>query len=106
MIEMHTLTDQDGRTREARLLRTARAELLAHFGAQPSVSQSALIESCARMCLHVARMDQRMTAGKVSEEDARAYVVVSDALNAMLRQLEREAAIARNLTSHSGDIAA
>lgn len=78
----------DGRTKEGRLLRDTRADLVAHCGGQPSATQKALIERAALLTLHVARLDREALAGGgFSEATARQYLAWSNSLGRTLASL-------------------
>jgi hypothetical protein len=83
----------DGRSREARLMRTVRAELTAHVGGSPSATQRALIERAAWLSLHVAKIEARTAeGGGFSEADSRQYLAWSNSLTRTLRALGIEGA--------------
>lgn len=84
----HRLANLDGRTKEAALLRTMRAELTAHVGGKPSATQRCLIDRAAMLTLHVALFDARaLAAGVLSERDGRQYLAYSNALGRTMREL-------------------
>ena len=65
-----TLATRDGRTREARLLKNLRAELVAHVGV-PSAVQGALITQACQLGLQIALMDRKFAeTGTQSEHDS------------------------------------
>lgn len=84
----HTLAKLDGRTREARLLRDFRADLVRHVGGKPSATQAALITQACQLQLRIALMD-RATAGEAvpSFRNGREYLAWANALARLLRQL-------------------
>src|SRR5262249_49763616 len=59
------LAKLDGRTREAALMRRVRAELTAHVGGEPTVTQRLLIERAAILSLRVAQLDARILTGEL-----------------------------------------
>jgi hypothetical protein len=78
----------DGRTKEGRLLRDVRSELVSHVGGRPSATQKALIERAVWLSLHVAQIDARMADGRaLTEHDSRTYLAWSNTLTRTLRQL-------------------
>ena len=84
----HTLSNLDGRTREAKLLRRVRSELTAHVGGKPSATQRMLIERAATLALHVETLDRKVLQGGVmSEHDSRTYLAWSNSLTRTLREL-------------------
>ena len=81
------LTRIDGRTRESKLVRETRAELLAHVGSNPSVVQLALIEQLIQLRLRISVMDRKwIKSGKATDLDNRTYL---SWVNTYSRQLER-----------------
>ena len=82
------LARMDGRTKEARLLKSLRAELTAHLGGTPTVIQRALIERAAQLSLRVALFDARLAeTGQQTDHDIRTYLSFSQSLTSHLRQL-------------------
>lgn len=81
-----TLAKLDTRTKEGRLLKQVRAELVAHVGGAPDAVQAALIERVAMLRLHLARLDASMLAHP-AEADHQRYAALSTALAAALVQL-------------------
>lgn len=91
-----TLAKLDQRTKEARLVRETRAELVAHVGGKPSATQRALIERAVQLTLRVALMDRKFTeAGHTSERDSREYLAWSNSLARTLREIGLKPAAAR-----------
>ena len=81
------LAKMDGRTKEARLIKTTRAELTQHVGGSPSATQRALIDRCAMLTLHMAAIDRKTAeGGAMTEHDSRTYLAWS---NSLARTLER-----------------
>ncbi|NPD68926.1 hypothetical protein HN018_02850 [Lichenicola cladoniae] len=85
------LAKLDGRTRQGRLLRDIRADLVKHVGGSPSATERILIDQAAQLRLRLALMDAE-DAGVLSERNAREYLSWSSALGRMLRQLGLKAA--------------
>lgn len=84
----HALAKMDGRTREARLLRDLRSDLVKHVGGKPSATQRALIDRAAWLSLHVAQMDAKAADGRaLTEHDSRTYLAWSNSLTRTLAQL-------------------
>lgn len=103
-----TLAKCDGRTREGRLARQARADLTAHVGGRPSAVQRVLIDRAVQLTLHVARLDIRLAErGEMSEHAAREYLAWSNTLTRTLRELglrpaaERAPSLAEHLRAHA-----
>lgn len=84
----NVLAKVDGRTREARLLDAARADLIAHVGGHPSATQLRLIERAAWLTLYVAMLDAKaMQSGEMTEHDSRTYLAWSNSLTRTLAAL-------------------
>jgi hypothetical protein len=95
----HILAKLDGRTREARLMREARAELTAHVGGKPSATQRALIEQAAQLRLRIATMDRRYAeTGEMTAHDSRTYLAWANSYSRLLRQLGLKGAPAPVMT--------
>ena len=78
----------DGRSREGRLLRSVRAELVRHIGGNPSATERALIERAVWLSLRVAQLDAKMAAGNsFSDHDSRTYLAWSNSLARTLREV-------------------
>lgn len=91
----HVLAKLDGRTREARLMRSVREDLINHIGGKPTVTQSALIERAAMLTLHISLMDEKALASMgapLSERDSREYLAWSNALVKIMHSLGVEPA--------------
>lgn len=83
-----TLAKLDGRTREARLMRDVRAELVAHVGGLRSAAQRMLIEQIVQLRLRIATMDRRFVqAGAMTDHDSRTYLAWSAHLVRAMRAL-------------------
>lgn len=98
-----SLAKLDGRTREARVLRQGRAELLAHVGGAPSAVQRALIEQACQLRLRLALMDEHFAAtGEMTEHDSRAYLAWANSYSRLLGRLGMKPVIAptRTLQEH------
>jgi len=82
------LTNIDGRSKEARLLRQMRAELTAHVGGNPSATERAVIERVAILALHMAAIDRKaMEGGTLTELDSRTYLAWSNAFTRTITRL-------------------
>lgn len=87
------LANVDGRTREARLMRDTRAELVAHVGGSPSATQRALIESAVQLSLRIALMDQEFArTGEMPDHTARSYLAWQNTLARTVTRLGIKAA--------------
>ena len=82
----------DGRTREARLLKTAIDELTEHVGGNPSATQARQIARAARIELHMAMMDARsdQNGGVMTDHDSRQYLAWVNSYRLILRDLGLE----------------
>lgn len=83
-----SLAKIDGRTREARFLKAARAELIEHIGGRPSVTERALIERAVWLLLRMELLNGRLTGGdSFTHHDQLGYLGWSNALGRCLREL-------------------
>ena len=83
-----SLIDMDQRSRAARILAGARAELTAHVGGRPTATQRALIERASFLMLHVAQLAAKaLAAGMMTERDSRTYLAWSNSLSRALAAL-------------------
>jgi hypothetical protein len=93
------LAKLDQRTREARIMREARAELTAHVGGTPTATQKALIDRAAMLTLHLARMDAKaIESGELSGHASRQYLAWSNTLTRTLARLGLEGAPAPRMS--------
>jgi hypothetical protein len=82
------LSKQDGRTREARLVKSLREELNAHVGGKPSVTEELLISQACDLQLRIAVMNRKfMATGVFTEHDSRTFLAWNNSLARLLRQL-------------------
>jgi hypothetical protein len=102
------LAKLDQRTREARLVRSVRAQLTAHVGGKPSATQAALIEQAAQLALRIATMDRDFAkSGGLTEHDSKAYLAWANAYGRLMRHLglkgaaERGPSLAEHLAAHA-----
>lgn len=87
------LAKLDGRTREARLLKGLRSELIAHVGGNPSTAQRLVIDQCVQLKLRLALMDAESIApGGMTERNQVQYLAWSGALTRLLNQIGLTAA--------------
>ena len=77
------------RTREGRLLKRMRVELIAHVGGKPSATQRAMIDQCAQLRLRLAVMDRAFaqSGGAMTAHDTRTYLAWANSYSRLLRQL-------------------
>ena len=82
------LSKIDGRTREARFVKSVRAELIEHLGGLPSVTEHALVERAAWLALRVAQLNAKLAGGDAfTDHDSRTYLAWSNALGRSFREL-------------------
>jgi hypothetical protein len=81
-------TRLDGRSWEYRLLEKTKAELRAHVGPKPSITQLAMIEEAAWLKVHLAQMHARAQSGELmSAHAARQYLAWANSLGRMMSRL-------------------
>jgi hypothetical protein len=82
------LAKLDQRTREARLMRETRAELVRHVGGTPSATQAALIDQLVQIKLRLAVMDRRFAETDAqTDHDTRTYLAWANSYARLLAQL-------------------
>ena len=103
-----TLLNIDQRTREARMMRETRAELVAHVGGKPSATQRVLIERAAQLTLQIGMLDAKQAdGGALTEHDARTYLAWTNTLTRLMRQLgmkgtaERQRSLAEHIAGQA-----
>ena len=85
------LATVDFRTVEGRYFRQVRDELTRHVGGKPSPAQKILIERCAQLMLRIRLMDvAHAKEDFLSEKNTREYLVWTNSLSRLLRQLGLE----------------
>lgn len=78
----------DARTKEGRLARAVRAELVEHVGGSPSATQRLVIEHASMLVVHIAAMDRKFSeTGDLCAFDSRRYLSWSRALAFALSKL-------------------
>jgi hypothetical protein len=78
----------DGRSWEYRLLEKTKAELRAHVGPKPSITQLAMIEETAWLKVHLAQMHAKAQSGELmSDHAARQYLAWANSLGRMMSRL-------------------
>jgi hypothetical protein len=83
-----TLRKMDGRSREARLLKSMRAELIAHVGGKPNVAQRILIDQAAELRLRIALMEaETLEPGEMTERRQVQFLAWTGALTRLLKDL-------------------
>lgn len=82
------LAKLDRRTREARLMKQTRAELIAHVGGRPSATERMMIEQAAQLRLRLAVMDRAFgQSANMTEHDSRQYLAWSNSYTRLLGRL-------------------
>jgi hypothetical protein len=89
------LARADGRSREGRLLKQMRQELIAHMGGTVTPPQRAMIERAAMLQLRCAALDRKVLDGTFSEYDAKTYLAFSNSLTRTLKALGVQPAAAK-----------
>lgn len=83
----------DGRTKEARLLKSITRELVTHVGGRPTAVQSALINQLSQLRLRLALMDAAFAgSGEQTEHDSRTYLAWANTFSRGLHRLGVKAA--------------
>lgn len=88
----------NGRSREGRFLRAFEAQLTAHVGGAPSITQRMLISRLARVALRLELFDEKLAAGPITDVDSRTYGALHNSFRLMLRDLGIKGAAARPAT--------
>jgi hypothetical protein len=85
----NTLRRLDGRTKEARRIKTITADLAAHLGGPERVSaaQRYMIERVAIDLVRLEKLDAKATAGTFSEHDGRVAHALRNSVRLALREL-------------------
>jgi hypothetical protein len=91
------LENLDGRTKEARILKSMRRELKALLGHTPNAGEIALIERLAWLQLRLSVLDRRLIAGEFTQFDASVY---NAHVNSFARGLQKLGAVGK--PSHTG----
>jgi hypothetical protein len=82
------LQKPDGRTREARLVASLRAELIAHLGGSPSVAQRMMIDQACELQLRIAIMNRKfMQTAEFTEHDSRTFLAWNNSLTRLLARI-------------------
>lgn len=89
------LGNLDGRTREARLVKSLRLELTAQIGGSPTTTQQVLISQAALLQLRIALMDRDSPKiGELTERNQVQYLAWTNSLSRCLRDLGMEPPVA------------
>lgn len=87
-----TLRKLDRRTKEARYLEAVIADLTAHVGGEPSVTQRALIQRAAWLSLRCVLLDEKMRGERFTVHDNNFALSWNNALVRTLARLGLESA--------------
>lgn len=89
------LAGMDRRTRAGRLLKAITADLVAHVGGNPTVTQRWLITRIGMLALRCGQLDAKIIeGGGLTEHDSRTFLAWSNSLSRALRDLGLDAAAA------------
>ena len=82
------LPPSDGRSWQARLARSVRAELTAHLRGAPSATEAQLIETAVQIRIRLAAEDRKYAAeGTMSDHAVRTYLAWSNAYARLMTRL-------------------
>lgn len=81
----------DGRSELGRFVRHLEAELVAHVGGAPSITQKLLIDRIIRTRLQLDALDEKLAAGSFAPHDQRTYGALLNAHRLGLRELGKPA---------------
>jgi hypothetical protein len=86
----------DGRSKEARLVKSLRNELIAHVGGKPTIAQQILIEQATTLRLRIAMMEAEQAEsddpGRWPERRQVQFLAWTSALTRLLREIGLEGA--------------
>jgi hypothetical protein len=88
----------DGRSREGRYIAAIRAQLVAHLGGAPSAPQRMIVDRLAVVALRLALFDEKITAGSLTDNDARTYGALHNSFRLLIREIGIKPSVARPLT--------
>jgi hypothetical protein len=77
----------DGRTKEAKFLRSYQGMLLQHLGASPSALEVALVKRAARIALQLELLDSDVALRRPDKRRLREYASLNSGLIRILRSL-------------------
>jgi hypothetical protein len=86
----------DARSKEARLLRRLRADMVKHLGREPSVIEAGLIERCCWLELRLRQLNEKLATGTLTEHDHNYYLAWSNAYARTAARLGLEPASAKS----------
>jgi hypothetical protein len=83
----------DGRSTEGRYLRDLEAQLIAHCGGSPSITQKLLIERLVRTTIQLNALDEKLAAaGNWTDHDSRTHGGLINRQRLLLRELGLQSA--------------
>ena len=85
----------DGRSTTGRFIRNLEAELIAHVGGSPTITQKLLIDRIIRLRLQLDALDEKLASGAWSGHDARTYGGILNAHRLALRELGMKPAVTK-----------
>jgi hypothetical protein len=88
----------DGRSAEGRFIRHLEAELVAHVGGSPSITERLLIERLIKIRLQLDLLDTKLAKGEWTGHDSRTYGGLLNAYRLHARELGLRPAAAKPLT--------
>ena len=88
----------DGRSSEARFLKDAEAQLIAHCGGKPSIAERVLISRLARILLRLQVIDDKIASGEGTDYDLKVVGGLDSALRNGLGRLGFKATPAKAAT--------
>lgn len=77
----------DGRSAEGRFVRDLEAQLVAHVGGRPTVTQRLLIDRLIKVRLQLDALDAKMAAGNWTSHDSRTHGGLQNAFRLCAREL-------------------
>jgi hypothetical protein len=77
----------DGRSTLGRLMRTLEAELVAHVGGKPTVTQRMLIDRAVKIRVQLDLLDEKVARGDWTGHDTRTYGGLHNAYRLTVREL-------------------
>jgi hypothetical protein len=86
-VHLGALNNLDGRTKEARLLKSVRREMTALLDHKPNAGELAMIENIAWLQLRISVLDRKLTDGDFSRFDASVYNAHINSLGRLLAKL-------------------
>lgn len=89
-----------GRSKEARLFRIIRRELIDHIGGNPSAAERHLIDRCAMLQVHLAKQDERLLNGAdITQNYSNQYLAWANSVSRMLQAIGLKAPSAKEMTA-------